>query len=71
MPHDDDTLMTSEDQKTYMKVTFNEKRPMAPPTSSERSYYHKIAGYIKVCITMVVFIFKFVILDIISALIGT
>ena len=48
--HDDDTLMTSEDQKTYMKVTFNEKRPMAPPTSSERSHYHKIAGYIKVCI---------------------
>ena len=46
----DDTMMTSEDQKTYMKVTFNENRPIAPPTSSEQSHYHKIAGYIKVCI---------------------
>ena len=43
--------MTSEDQKTYMKVTFNEKGPIAPPTSSEQTHYHKIAGYIKVCIT--------------------
>ena len=50
LPCVDDTLMTSEGQKTYLKVTFNEKHPKAPPTSSEQSHYHKIAGYIKVCI---------------------
>ena len=44
--------MTSEDQKTYLEVNFNEKRPMAPPNSNEPTYYCKIAGYINVCIIL-------------------